>query len=204
MFSKHDPWCTKADLKNYDPQFRPKQVRRRADEVLQMRNYFLMDAACPVALQQALDPQKVFVAGFSYGAATAALCCVREPQSFVGAVLIDGWFHISLPKLKPSPFFLDFPEEVHAAGLPCPALFIGSEQFSKDRGLNAATQRLAGPNKSVVLPGTLHGNFQEAAVAWFPPWLTRLVGAVGPADAEATFKTILELTVGFFKQQISK
>lgn len=185
-----------VDFKNYDRDFRPKQVQRRAQEMLELKDYLLRGSACPVALQSNLDKNRVFVGGFSYGAATAALCCVKDPAAFAGAILMDGWFHMALPKLNP-PFVLDFPAEVHASGLHCPALFIGSEQFEKVAGVREATQRLAEGHESVVLPGTTHFNFQEASLVWVSPRLCSLVGAIGTADAVDTHQQILSRIEAF-------
>ncbi len=39
---------------------------------------------------------QIFVAGYSYGAATAALTVTRHPDLFRGVILLDGWFAINL------------------------------------------------------------------------------------------------------------
>ena len=75
-----------------------------------------------------IDQEHVFVGGFSYGAATAALASVQRPGAYQATVLIDGWFNIDLRKTTGVAF--DFPQEAHASGISIPCLFVGSEKFA--------------------------------------------------------------------------
>lgn len=118
----------------YDIGMRQRQAEHRVAEVEEAR---AMALALP-RLQGLVHSGKVVVGGFSFGAATAGLAAATNPSAYVGAVLIDGWWHIELKKIGVNQ---DLPLQVHrAAGtIPVPALFIGSEEFQGYAALNSAT-----------------------------------------------------------------
>ena len=144
------------DFKNYDKNFRPNQIQHRESELFGMRQFVLNDPSFPSAIRSIIDDSKVYVGGFSYGAATAALSLVKRPKAYNAAILLDGWFHIDIGK------GFDFPPTVHAPeSMPilhsCPSLFIGSEHFAQISKLNDATKKLQTSTSQVhVIKGTRH------------------------------------------------
>ncbi|KAJ1486020.1 Alpha/Beta hydrolase protein, partial [Baffinella frigidus] len=86
----------------YDTGFRQKQVEHRAREVEEAREIILsLSNTRGSFLAGLVDPSKVVVGGFSFGAATAGLvAATASPGLYKAVVLIDGWWHIELPKLK--------------------------------------------------------------------------------------------------------
>ncbi len=136
-------------MKNYDTNFRLEQVKRREEELYAMKTFILSNQSFPASIRSVIDPTQVFVGGFSYGAATSSLSVVRHPEDYKGAILIDGWFSINLADMKEAKvmpnnqLLFDFPPAAHEMKLPLPAIFIGSEKFSKIPHLNDATVRLA-------------------------------------------------------------
>jgi pimeloyl-ACP methyl ester carboxylesterase len=74
----------------------------------------------------------MIVGGFSYGAATAALSATKNPDDYIAAVLLDGWFNVDLASIEgcPSDEQVAFPPLSHEKGVPVPALFVGSSEFA--------------------------------------------------------------------------
>jgi len=112
-----------------------------------------------------MDTTKVILAGFSYGAATAALESVTNKEQYLAVVLWDGWYHVDLRYLETRGIKLngrsrfDFPEKAHKDGIQHPALFIGSTQFAAWPPLAEATSQLiatASEKKAIVLDSSTH------------------------------------------------
>ena len=78
------------DYKNYDPNFRIEQIRRREEELFELREAVLHSPSFPSDLAHIVDPHRVVVAGFSYGAATAALSVAKRPGQYQACILLDG------------------------------------------------------------------------------------------------------------------
>ena len=98
------------DWSNYDRDLRPRQVAQREVELWEATQLVAGDVtaggeggavipephepthelAALARLRELADPERVFVGGFSYGAATAALATVKRPGVYRGAVLFDG------------------------------------------------------------------------------------------------------------------
>jgi platelet-activating factor acetylhydrolase len=85
---------------NYDRNFRLSQIQLRAKEMKQAVSFLRNDFQdCPQEILENVNLTAVVAAGFSYGAATAALAAVEEdtsPQLFKGLILLDGWFYIDV------------------------------------------------------------------------------------------------------------
>eukprot|EP00466_Bigelowiella_natans_P011223 jgi/Bigna1/132597/aug1.18_g7305 len=116
-------------------------------------------------IQELMDTTKVILAGFSYGAATAALESVTNKEQYLAVVLWDGWYHVDLRYLETRGIKLngrsrfDFPEKAHKDGIQHPALFIGSTQFAAWPPLAEATSQLiatASEKKAIVLDSSTH------------------------------------------------
>lgn len=195
------------DYSNYDPNFRVVQISRREEELFELREYILKHSDFPTTIAEIIDNSQIFVAGFSYGAATASLSTVRRPDAYKACILLDGWFHIEITTDTVKPF--DFPPSVHLSGLSIPALFIGSEQFASRPGLADATNNLAISNTSDsgsvthVLAGSKHQNFTDVGY-WLPGWLLQKIGATGKSDYYKTHHQILTLTHDFLKKHTAK
>ena len=155
---------------DYDPTFRPKQVQQRSKELLDAYQFIISSSKDNnvITIPNVDCSSPVFVAGFSYGAATAALAVTQNPDFFKGAILLDGWFHIDVTEsagiaFKMPPEAFEFCQDNndnnskyeddenkgsknrHGGGFPTniPTIFINSEQFSKYHDLFAATKELA-------------------------------------------------------------
>merc|ERR1712139_540635 len=91
-----------------------------------------------------VDPSRVVVGGFSYGAATAALSGAKHPKRYAAAILMDGWFNLDLKSISSceSNEQLAFPALAHERGIECPCFFIGSDQFAHYKHLKRRTDHL--------------------------------------------------------------
>jgi len=160
---------------DYDPNHRLEQVRARAEEFLYCCTWLVEKGAGddgppddddqhPVIddIRQHLDERNIIASGFSYGAATASLAATLEPDRFLCAILLDGWFHIDYSSrgvefdFPPESFGMARPRTEPSAdagveatnsktkGLNVPSLFVNSAQFRSYKKLYGATRRLAG------------------------------------------------------------
>jgi hypothetical protein len=192
---------------NYDPNFRPNQIITREEELNELREFILHDDSFPAIIKDIIDTSRVFVAGFSYGAATAALSVSKRQGAYKACILLDGWFHIE--KFFPTMEAFDFPAEAHSKGIHIPALFIGSQEFAGKRGIATATQRLVTSNSSKagavahVLENSKHQNFTDVGY-WVPAWILQRIGAIGACDYYTTHLQILELTHEFLDSHTTK
>lgn len=82
------------DFKSYDTTFRPKQVKRREAELFSAAQFALSSEVVPTSVRDLMDPCTVFVGGFSYGAATAALSAHLHPDFYAGALLVRPLFQL--------------------------------------------------------------------------------------------------------------
>ncbi len=119
----------------------------------------------------------------------------------LASCLLHSWFYIDITTAKTNPF--DFPPQVHAdkKGLPIPALFIGSTQFSQWKGLADTTNRLIQSSTGAVghvLDESRHQNFTDVGF-WLPVWLLRRFKALGACDYHDTHTHILNLTHDFLQ-----
>jgi pimeloyl-ACP methyl ester carboxylesterase len=140
-------------------------------------------------------------AGFSYGAATAALATSTDDQPFCGAILLDGWFYIDVSESAGIEY--EFPEPAFQSGLKVPAVFINSQKFAGMSKLYAATTKLAKTSRHGeemhVLPGTGHQNFSDV-IFWFPKFLLKyFVGTAHPVDA---YREIVHLSSEFLTRVV--
>lgn len=196
----------------YDPEFRPKQIKIRAKDMLETYN-FIAFGNCPKDIQDAVDPSIAIAAGFSYGASTAALATVMEKSFFKAALFLDGWFHIDFAESLGIEF--KFPKEAFDSGVPVPSLFINSQEFVGYPKLFSATKELAAKrtvngesldeSDIIVLPGTKHQNFIDV-IFWFESgFLRRLMGvATGEADGLESFQTIVDKSSDFLVETVNK
>ena len=166
LYYRHGPPRTKSE---YDPSFRPNQLHYRVKELLQAYHFVIGtttntninknnndDAAVrnhnnvPKEIQQRVDTDKVIAAGFSFGAATAALAVTTHKTLFCGGVFLDGWFRVDLQQSVGIAFKMPHEAFVNDDnGFPSnkfPTLFINSEQFQSYPELFAATMELATKN----------------------------------------------------------
>lgn len=213
----------------YDPNFRPRQVQQRADELFQVRNFLLeeINDSGDSLLQQLgriIDPTRVVAAGYSYGAATVARAVIQmleatknsctgsnmnRPHDFQALIFLDGWFHIDMQESAGIEF--EFPKqafdylEKHDDVWPIPSLYLNSEQFQGYPKLFCATQKLAkgARTQPVVLEGTGHQNFCDV-IFWFPTAALRMLmaGSVGYADPLNAYREIVDRTRAFLRQHV--
>lgn len=203
-----DLWHRGPVLDPYDSGFRPRQVSQRADELHALRQFVLQPgSAFPEDLRRLIDPTRIVAAGFSYGAATAALTVTRHPADYSACLCLDGWFHVDLAFLKqPAVASFDFPKEVHdrQGGLPVPAMFWSSQEFVGKTGNDAATRALVGKAPAsalALLPDTNHMNFIDLP-CWLPVPLTRRLGMLGAADPIATYRSLVQDSLRFLDRTL--
>lgn len=167
----------------YDRELRQRGCERRALEIETARQDLLeRDVA---GLASVLDPARVVVGGFSFGAMTSSLVATLHPDKYCGVVCHDGWFHIHLESLGLN---IDTPRQAHEQGLSIPSLFIGSGEFQTYKYLKEATERLQGkctPRPEVhVLEHSQHWNFMDL-VFWLPLSISRLLRLHQPGQLHA-------------------
>ena len=108
---------------NYDKNFRPKQIDKRCAELFGTTEFLLLssEAYCNKYktlsannlesildnIRDAIDPECVIAAGYSYGAATAALTATTHHGIYTSCLLLDGWFYVDMSKSAQVEF--DFP-----------------------------------------------------------------------------------------------
>ena len=179
---------------NYDANFRPRQIEQRATEIAQ---------ACAFCESQWGVPLHWTVAGFSYGAATAAR--VLSQRSWAAAVFLDGWFYIDVSQTAQVEF--PFPKQAFVDGalsqLPC--VFVNSEEFANYPKLFRATKQHAKGHPLHVIQGTGHQNFCDV-IFWMPQFLLkRILGrALGPRDPLEAYREIVDITTQFLVRNLSK
>eukprot|EP00667_Euglena_gracilis_P013391 EG_transcript_13826 len=190
----------------YDVNFRPRQLRVREAELHALKDFVLRDgAAVPPAVRRMIDPSRVLVAGFSYGATTAALSVVLHPTEYLACLLLDGWYHLELEARELKGRAFDFPKEVHERedGLPLPAAMWLSVAFGSMPGIGAAARRLASVSPQAtlsLLPGTTHLNFIDL-LCWLPTSFTKRIGMLGKCDPYATYHRLVVETVQFLAER---
>lgn len=91
----------------------PSSVRQRQLELHELKE-FLVHGGKESPWATLVDSSQVFVAGFSYGAATASLEVVTHPHDYLGCILLDGWFAIEVGSSG-----FNFPPETHETGTCC-------------------------------------------------------------------------------------
>lgn len=184
----------------YDANFRPNQVQHRARELLQTCDFVTQDI-----LKDTTDPTRVAVAGFSYGAATAARAIAMAPdKKFCASIFLDGWFYIDVGKSAGIEF--SFPKEAFEYTFrPTKAsFFCNSESFTRIPKLWKSTTFLANKalSKLHVIAGTRHQNFCDL-IFWLPAFLSHRpsfgLGTKHPADA---FREIVDLSSDFLTQHV--
>mmetsp|Transcript_67391 Transcript_67391/g.115761 ORF Transcript_67391/g.115761 Transcript_67391/m.115761 type:complete len:424 (-) Transcript_67391:105-1376(-) len=204
------PYVHPSFTPTYDLSFRQRQLEHRAAEVEEARRLVLAHPE----LGPLLDPAKVVVGGFSFGAATAGLCAATNNESsgvdsggngkkskWAAAVLLDGWWHV---ELKNKGVNLDQPKQVHEGpGLAIPCLFVGSAEFEGYAALNNATKRVQAkcqvPCEVHVLPDTRHGNFMDA-LWWLPAFVTSGLAFTGKAPPMAVYAHWAALVADFIEK----
>ena len=187
--------------KDYDPDFRPKQILTRAQEMHKAVEYLRQDSVWA----ERCDCDKIVAAGFSYGAATAALVVVQDKSPFrAGAILLDGWFYIDVAESAGVEF--EFPAlafERRSVLQSIPALALNSEEFQKYPKLWEATRRLLG-DKQHVIPKTSHNNFCEMCF-WLPSSLLKYMRVIGmgpTGNPKDVYEDIIQRTNAFLKQTL--
>lgn len=188
------------DLLNYDPDFRPRQIEIREEELFEGLQYILQQSS---PIRDIIDEKVVIVGGFSYGAATACLSVAKRKGVFVACYLLDGWFYIDLGGGT------TFPAEAHEKGLDVPALFIGSEHFANWKSCASATAELSKKNSHPcgsschVIPGSRHQNFTDVGF-WLSTWVLRKVNMIGPCDYLHQYQNVLKISTAFFNLHTKK
>tara|TARA_R110002050_G_scaffold192399_1_gene327344 strand:+ start:445 stop:987 length:543 start_codon:yes stop_codon:yes gene_type:complete len=168
----------------------------------------------PDEYRDCIDLSKVGVAGFSYGATTAALSAATHPDRYKAAVLLDGWFSMDLASIDNCAVkeVVDFPIQAFEKGIHCPALFLGSEEFDHYTHMRQATDRLqescTKETKRVVVPGTVHWSFIDVAL-WtyglaprFYNFLRRKLNVYSEVDPAENLEAVIQTSRDFLKEYL--
>ena len=193
----------------YDANFRPNQVAQRARELLQACDFVSKemsgmwnDENCNS--NNSPPSPRMAVAGYSYGAATAARVIAMEPDKFCAAIFLDGWFYIDVSESAGVEF--PFPKEAFDDNfrLPKANFFCNSESFTRIPKLWKATNTLAAKSAECtmhVISGTGHQSFCDV-IFWLPSFLTRRFLGRGKKDPALAYREIVDLTSDFLKQHL--
>ncbi|EER16641.1 Platelet-activating factor acetylhydrolase precursor, putative [Perkinsus marinus ATCC 50983] len=175
----------------YPRNFRPQQVRQRANEMKSVIEYLCTigsgkESGVPLLnrVTKLIDPNRIVLVGYSFGGATVAEYCTTvglkavEDKRVSCAVLMDPWTYVS-PRNGSEGF--RFPAEAHKKGIQAPTLVLGSEEFSKYPDMSAATRNLYDKSLQAgsrlrVMERTRHGNLMELCF-WVPVFLLPLAAA---------------------------
>lgn len=203
----HGGSVSRRPVKQYDVNFRPKQIEQRVKESMEAYQFLKnKNDDCPLEIRQGVDMDRVIASGFSYGGATAALTVLRNPKLFCGLICLDGWFYIDVSQSAGIEF--EFPKEIfdnQKALEPIPRLFVNSEQFRNLPKLWKTTFKLIQGEgaKQHLLKDTGHQNFADA-IFWFPKFvLRRLAPDIGPMDPVVAYHDILKVTGDFLERVCS-
>ena len=205
-----DVFYAHPDMKAYDRNFRLEQIQRREDEIRAVRRFIFGKGRTThgllINICKTMDPERVVLGGFSYGAATMSLVAADSTDAdYRGVVLLDGWFNIDLRWVKSakSDEQIAFPPLAHTKGLGPPALFVGSETFANMDNMARRTRELQslcrGGIEAHVVPGTTHHNFTDI-VLWMPTFLHPLLcraKALGTSKARQTLEMINATCIAF-------
>jgi pimeloyl-ACP methyl ester carboxylesterase len=199
LYYQHGP-----SFKNYDANFRPKQILHRSKEMKQAIDFVQNDPRLTdIVTNLNCDTDQVIVAGFSFGAATAVLTADMYPNSVKGLILLDGWFYIDVAESAGIEF--EFPAQAFQPGksFDIPNVIINSEQFAGVPKVYNATCRLAKILNSKssdmhVLDGTMHNNFCDI-VFWIPTFVLRKLSVIGSADPRTVYQDIIRISTDFLK-----
>ncbi len=174
-----------------------------------MEEEIVQGSLLPPNIKRIVNPTSIIIGGFSYGAATCVQALAKRPGKYAACVLLDGWYNIDftvIPGLQ-AVGHVPFPPLAHQVKrLEAPCLFIGSESFAAMEALNAATKRLQEKCENpeiLVLAGTRHQNFCDVW-SWYPNWLMRRSGSIGPVDAHQTSNRIFETILSFLDANVHR
>lgn len=187
---------------NYDSQMRQRGCERRAKEIETTRVDMFHGKG---GLQSLLDPARVVVGGFSFGAMTSSLVATLHPDKYCGVVCHDGWFNIFIKSLDVNQ---DMPAQAHVQGISIPALFVGSAEFQSYKEMCASTARLQQKCKQAevhTMEHSKHWNFMDLVV-WLPLTLSRVLKLHRPGllHAHESYRWLLVTTRAFIQRATTK
>jgi len=131
-----------------------------------------------------IHPQKAFLAGHSFGAASSVHISRAWKNRFLGVVLMDPW-SFPIPNLE------------QGVDLPCCSVL--SEDFEQNAEVHLTRTLLEKSPKllcSYYVPGSVHSSFSDTPW-WGPSWLAKrfkLRGDIDPAIVQQSFTNVY---VGF-------
>ena len=104
------------DFRNYNPAMRQEQAEQRAAELGAARA-LLLGGGAGADLAALIDPARIAVGGFSFGATAAALAAAAAGagSGYRCAILWDGWFRLDLPRQG---IAADMPTQAFSAASP--------------------------------------------------------------------------------------
>ncbi|CAG9531451.1 unnamed protein product [Cercopithifilaria johnstoni] len=133
-----------------------------------------------------LDTGKAFIAGHSFGGATAVATAAAFPADFFAAVILDGWM---------------FPiERELLTRVQQPVLFMNAESFQWEANVNDMLQIVENSKRSVLLTfnGAMHHSFTDFPLL-IPEMLCRWLGMKSFSDPVQCAEAAIELTAHFLK-----
>ncbi|KAL3990932.1 Platelet-activating factor acetylhydrolase isoform II family protein [Acanthocheilonema viteae] len=133
-----------------------------------------------------LDMDRVFIAGHSFGGATAIATAATFPADFSAVVVLDGWM---------------FPIERELfTRVQQPVLFMNAESFQWEANVNDMLQVVENSKRSVLLTfnEAVHHSFTDFPLL-IPGMLCRWLGLESLSDPMQCAEAIIEFTVHFLK-----
>lgn len=133
-----------------------------------------------------LDMDRVFIAGHSFGGATAIAAAATSPTGFKAAVILDGWmFSIERELLT----------RVYQ-----PILFMNAENFQWEANVKDMLQVTENSKRGILLTfnEALHHSFTDFPLL-IPEILCRWFGIQSLHDPVQIIEAVIELTVHFLK-----
>ncbi|VDM94722.1 unnamed protein product, partial [Onchocerca ochengi] len=133
-----------------------------------------------------LDTDRIFIAGHSFGGATAIATAATLPTNFSAAVILDGWM---------------FPiDKELLSRVRLPILFVNSEDFHSEASINDILQVVKNSNHSVLLTlnEAMHQSFTDFPIL-IPEELRGWLELETLRDPMQYSETAIELTAHFLK-----
>uniref|UniRef100_A0A8R1XTP8 1-alkyl-2-acetylglycerophosphocholine esterase n=2 Tax=Onchocerca TaxID=6281 RepID=A0A8R1XTP8_ONCVO len=133
-----------------------------------------------------LDTERIFIAGHSFGGATAIATVAALPANFSAAVVLDGWMF---------PIDKELLTRVRQ-----PVLFMNTEKFQSEASIKYMLQVVKNSRHSVLLTlnGALHQSFTDFPIL-IPKKLRRFLNLKTLRDPKQYSETVIELTAHFLK-----
>ncbi|EJW86420.1 platelet-activating factor acetylhydrolase [Wuchereria bancrofti] len=133
-----------------------------------------------------LDMDRIFIAGHSFGGATATATAAASPTGFKAAVILDGWM---------LPIERELLTRVYQ-----PVLFMNAKSFQWEANVKDMLQVTENSKRGILLTfdEALHSSFTDFPLL-LPGMLCRWLGLQSLCDPVQIIEAVIELTAHFLK-----